>query len=151
MKALVIYDSVFGNTEKVAQAMAAALGGEAVRVGNVRPAHLQDVELLLVGSPTRGWRPTPEMSAWLKSLSAGSLKGVRTAAFDTRTAPEDVKPHWMSFIVKFGVAAKPIAELLQAAGGAQAADPEGFLVLDREGPMKPGEIERAAEWAKKLL
>lgn len=146
MKTLVVYDSVFGNTEKAAQAMAAAAGGTALRVGCVTATHLQGVELLVVGSPTRGWRPTPEMAAWLAGLPAGSLKGVRVAAFDTRTAAEDIKPRFMGFIVKFGVAAKPIAEALQAHGGQLANAPEGFFVLDREGPMKPGEIERAAQW-----
>jgi hypothetical protein len=76
---------------------------------------------------------------------------VRVAAFDTRTAKEDVKPRWLGFMVSFGVAARPIAEALKACGGDLAAPPEGFFVIDREGPMKPGELERAAQWAKQLV
>ena len=57
MKALIIYDSFFGNTERVAQAIATALSDRADvtarRVGDVRPEHLTGLDLLIVGSPTR--------------------------------------------------------------------------------------------------
>ena len=51
----------------------------------------------------------------------------------------------------FGYAAKPISDALQKKGGSPAADPEGFIVLDTEGPMKEGEVERASEWARALI
>ena len=50
----------------------------------------------------------------------------------------------------FGYAAKPIADRLQAKGGQLIAAPEGFIVMDREGPLKPGELDRAAAWAGRL-
>ena len=57
MKTLVVYDSVFGNTEKIAKAMAEAIGGEAKQVASVQASDLDGVDVLLAGSPTRGFPP----------------------------------------------------------------------------------------------
>jgi hypothetical protein len=55
------------------------------------------------------------------------------------------------FVVKlFGYAAKPIADRLKKKGGELTIPPEGFLVKGTEGPLKEGELERAADWAKSL-
>lgn len=66
MKTLVIYDSVFGNTEKVAQAIAAALGTQAVPVSQVEAGQMQGLDLLVAGSPTRKFSPTEGISKLLK-------------------------------------------------------------------------------------
>ncbi len=153
MKALVVYDSVFGNTEKIAQETGAALGAEARRVGEVRPEQLAGLDLLVVGSPTRAFRPTPAMSAWLKGLPTGSLKGAKVAAFDTRMTQEaiDSAVFILKILVKaFGYATGNIAKQLQRAGGELAAA-EGFFVGGTEGPVVEGELERAAAWAKQLV
>jgi hypothetical protein len=50
-----------------------------------------------------------------------------------------------------GYAAKRIANQLKRAGGSLIAPPEGFYVEDTEGPLKDGELERAANWAEGLL
>jgi flavodoxin len=50
-----------------------------------------------------------------------------------------------------GYAAKPIADKLKKKGGKLVLPPEGFFVQGSEGPLKEGEVERAAEWAKQLL
>jgi hypothetical protein len=77
---------------------------------------------------------------------------VRVAAFDTRIAIEDVDNAVLpTFIKVFGYAAKPIADLLQKKGGELSLPPEGFIVKDTEGPLKEGELERAAEWARGLV
>jgi flavodoxin len=156
MKALVIYDSVFGNTEKVAQAMCQALASEgdaeAVRVGDVKPEHLRGLDALLVGSPTRAFSPTPATKDFLKGLAPNSLNGVKVAAFDTRIAVEETGPAILKFLVKiFGYAAKPIANRLTQKGGTLALEPEGFFVQDTEGPLRDGELERAANWAKQII
>ena len=57
-------------------------------VNEVKPQNLEDVQLLLVGSPTRQFRATPATMAWIKSLERSALNGVNAAAFDTRI-PED--------------------------------------------------------------
>jgi flavodoxin len=156
MKALVVYDSVFGNTEKVAQAMGQALGSQAevqtLRVGDVKPEHLAGLDALIVGSPTRAFSPTAAIKNWLKSLPPNSLKGVKVAAFDTRIALSDVNSSLLTFMVKlFGYAAKPIGDRLAKKGGDLVLSPEGFFVKDSEGPLKDGELERAADWVKQII
>jgi flavodoxin len=146
MKALVVYDSQHGNTEAIARAIAGAAprgAARAVRVADVKAAELSKVDVLAVGSPTLGGRPTPAVQAFLDGIPAGSLAKVRVAAFDTRMS---------IFIAKlFGWAADRIASGLKAKGGLPAAKPEGFIVKGREGPLADGERERAAVWAKGFL
>lgn len=60
MKALVVYDTFFGNTEQVARAIAVGLGAEAVKVDSFTPGQLAGLALLVVGSPTRGFRSSPK-------------------------------------------------------------------------------------------
>jgi len=156
MKALIVYDSMFGNTEQVAQVMATALADKAEvaarRVGDVQPAALTGLDLLIVGSPTQGFQPLPAIKKLLDSIPPQGLKGVKVAAFDTRIAVEDVGNRFLTFMVKiFGYAAKPIANRLQKKAGALIAPPEGFIVNGKEGPLKEGERERAAAWAKHLI
>jgi flavodoxin len=155
MKALIVYDSVFGNTEKVAQAMGEALedDGEVTirRVGEIQPDDLTSLDTLIVGSPTRAFSPTPETKTWLKGLNRDSLQGVRVAAFDTRIAVEDTNSAFLKVMVKlFGYAAKPIANRLTKKGGVLTMEPEGFFVEGTEGPLTDGELERAAAWAQRI-
>ncbi len=156
MKALIIYDSMFGNTERVAQAMATALTSKsevvARRVGDVQPAEFTGLDLLVVGSPTQGFQPTPAIKKLLDGLPAQELQGVKVAAFDTRIAIEEVGSLFLTVMVNFfGYAAKPIAKRLQKKAGALIATPEGFIVKGKEGPLKEGELERAAQWARQLM
>jgi flavodoxin len=156
MKALIIYDSEYGNTEQIAQAIVAALGSlaeiETIRVSNVKPEQLAGLDLLIVGAPTQRFRTTPAMMDFLKSIPANGLKGVRVAAFDTRLSLDDIESSTFRFIVKTGgFAAKPIADRLKKCGGDLILPPEGFLVKDMEGPLLEGELERAAEWARRTI
>jgi len=156
MKALVIYDSVFGNTEKVAQAIANALrpkvGVELLQAGNLTPAQLLGANLLIVGSPTRGFRPTEAVAALLKGINAKALSGINVAAFDTRLEADQVKSVATRFVIETGgYAAKRIANSLKKAGGTLVVPPEGFFVEDTEGPLKPGELERASKWGTTLI
>lgn len=151
MKTLVIYDSVFGNTEKVAQSVAKAVNAQAVRAGNIKPEQLKGVELLAVGSPTRAFSPTEAIKGFLKGLPAGSLKGMKAISFDTRIAINEINIPVLRFMAGiFGYAAGSIAKLLEKKGAILAAQPEGFYVKASEGPLKDGELERAADWAINL-
>ncbi len=157
MKALVVYDSFFGNTEKVAQAVARGIGAPEevtlVRVGSLAPQQLADATLLVVGSPTRGFRASEATAAFLANLPAGSLQGKKVAAFDTRLTLEAMGPviRFM-FWIKYGKFAAPsMAEALQKAGGELALPSEGFIVMASEGPLKDGELERAEAWGKNLI
>ena len=157
MKAVVIFDSYFGNTEKIAQAIGEGLGENAgvqvLRVSAVQPDDLAGADLLVVGSATRGFSASPGVRNYLKSLPAGRLDGVRVAAFDTRIPKAQIEKNgFLNFMVKlFGYAAEPIARQLKARGGELLAPAEGFFVEDSEGPLSEGELERAAAWGKHLL
>ncbi len=156
MKALVVYDSFFGNTEQIAKAIDAALRerGEAtvLRVGDVKPEHLVGLNLLVVGSPTRAFSASPDMKTFLKRLDPKRLKGIQVAGFDTRIAAEDTGSRVLPVLVKvFGYTAEPIAATLVKKGGVQAAPPAGFIVLGTEGPLKDGELARAAQWAQQMI
>lgn len=156
MKALVVFDSFFGNTAQVAQAIANAIGpaGEVglFHVSKTNAGMLKGLKLLIVGSPTRGFMPSPDISAFLNNMPEGGLKGVRIGAFDTRIALEDIKPTFLRFIVKAGGYAAPvISKKLVQKGGEQVLSPEGFFVQGKEGPLRDKELERAHSWAKQIM
>jgi flavodoxin len=145
MKALIVFDSVHGNTEAIARAIGGVGGrGKAafrvVRAADAKPADLVGLDLLVVGSPTLGGRPTPGVQSFLERIPAGALAKVRVAAFDTRLSM------WIAKL--FGWAADRIAAGLAAKGGIPTAKPAGFIVKGREGPLAEGEREKAAAWAK---
>jgi flavodoxin len=152
MKTLVIYDSVFDNTEKIAQSIAAALGTQAVPVSQVDVDQLRGLDLLVVGSPTRKFSPTEGIVKLLNDLPRNHLAGARVAAFDTRIALETIDSKVFRFVVdKGGYAAKTIAKTLEKKGGRLAVPPEGFFVTGEQGPLKDGELARAAEWVAQIV
>ncbi len=142
MKALIVYDSMYGNTERIAQAIGGAIADDVkvLRVGEVDPSDLESIDLLIVGSPTQGGRATQAMQDFLSRLPEPTLRGIRVAAFDTRFTSR-----WVRI---FGYAAGRIARVLKEMGGNLVAPPEGFFVTGTEGPLREGELERAAGWAK---
>jgi flavodoxin len=155
MKALIVYDSVYGNTEKIARAIAGALApsGEVnvVRPGRVNASELEPVDLLIVGSPTHGGRPTKAIQEFLSKIPANALKNVGVTSFDTRFQAKDKGVGIRILVGVFGYAAGRIADSLKGKGGYLAAMPEGFIVEGNEGPLKQGELERAAGWARGIV
>jgi flavodoxin len=156
VKAVVVYDSVFGNTAEIARAMGEAISSEVeaetLQVDAVKPDRLTLAELVIVGSPTRGFRPTEATTALLKSIPRNGLRGIKVAAFDTRIDVHDIESSTLRFVVKTGgYAAKPIADSMKKKGGDLIVAPGGFYVNDTEGPLRSGELERAAEWARHVL
>ena len=156
MKALVIYDSFFGNTEQIAQALGTALGSlgdaDTIQVDRAQPERIKGLDILIVGSPTRGFRPTPAIVGFLKAIPTKGLKGMKVAAFDTRISTSDIKSSALRFLVTVGgYAAKHIADRLEKKGGRLTIPPEGFFVTGEKGPLKEGELERAAVWAIGIL
>lgn len=145
MNALVVYDSQYGNTEKIAQAIAEALRASgqarAARVNSVETDALNGVDVLIVGSPTQGWRPTAAMRSWLEATNTDQLRAVALVCFDTRFK----KSHWLT-----GSAASAMAKALRARGAAPIVAPESFFVAGTEGPLLSGEIERAGAWASSV-
>ena len=134
MKALVVYDSGFGNTEQIAQAIGKALGSQAdietVHVSEVESGQLTGLGILVVGSPTQKFRPTGAITNFLKGIPKNGLKGVKVSAFDTRFTLSEIEktPILLFFVRLFGYAAKPIADRLERKGGELIIPPEGFFV-----------------------
>jgi flavodoxin len=152
VKTLVIYDSIFGNTEKVAQAIAVVLQATATSVSQVTDEQVRGLDVLVVGSPTRGFRPTEGIRKFLNSLPNNHLVGARVTAFDTRIVLETINSKALRFLVdKGGYAAIAMAKTLKKKGGKLATQPEGFFVTGEQGPLKDGELERAAAWAGKWM
>jgi flavodoxin I len=152
MKALIIYDSMFGNTEKIAQAIGDGLTGDVkvVRVGDVRPSELRTSDLFIFGSPVHGGRATPAIDTFVKQLPTNFIEGKSVAAFDTRFESEEKGIGLRLLMSVIHYAAPRLAKALVKKGGILVAEPEGFIVENKEGPLKQGELERASKWAKQM-
>jgi hypothetical protein len=160
MKAIVVYESHWGNTAAIARAIAEGIGAGAVALATdqATAAVLPDAELIVAGAPVIAFSlPTermlegirkdganapappdlshPLLRTWLAALPKGS--GL-FAAFETRVA-------WSP-----GGATGGIADGLERAGYRKAADPARFFVKGKFGPLKPGEAERAKQWGTLL-
>ena len=145
MKALVVYDSTYSNTEKIAKAIGSGIKGDVkvLRAAEANPADFASFDLIVIGSPTYGGRPMPSVADLMNKISESVIKGKNVAAFDTRIPTKNVKI--------FGFAADRIAKNLKDKGANLVVPPEGFYVAGKEGPLKEGELERAAAWAKTLI
>lgn len=156
MKVLVVYDSKFGNTKLIAEAIA----GQLRDVGEVKlfnplqvvAAELVDTDLLIIGSPTQGGQPTQDIGTFVAGLPMGSVKeDLKAAVFDTRLDREEHGFALGLLMKSIGFAAPKMAHALQTKGVDLALAPEGFVVEDKEGPLKPGELERAEDWSENIL
>ena len=143
MKTLIVYDSVHGNTEKLAEAISDTISGEVklLQAIQANPFEFKSVDLLIIGSPTLAGKPTPAIQALLKEVPAG-LNNASAAAFDTRLSTK-----WVRI---FGYAANKMAASLKRSGWKIIFPPNGFFVEGKNGPLKEGELERAMEWAKEI-
>lgn len=156
MKVFVIYDSMYGNTEKIARAIGTGLRGagdvRVLRATEVDRDQLKDADLLVVGSPTQGFNPIAGTKDFLGSIDKRALAEVKFAAFDTRVDVKEVGSKLLTFMVdRFGYAAEKIDRGLKSKGGLQVVPPAGFIVDGKEGPLKEGELERATAWAGEIL
>ncbi len=146
MKAIIIYDSFYGNTEKIANSIAQGIGGEVkvVKAGDAKAAEAGSYDLVFIGSPTQGGRHTAAMKAFLDSIPKGVLKNKNAAAFDTRLTTKLVK--------LFGYAAGRIHDDLKGKGANLVAPAEPFYVSKGKGlALVDGEEERAAAWGKIIV
>jgi hypothetical protein len=169
MKVLVVYESMYGNTHTIAEAIGRGCGDgddvQVVPVGDATPERLQAADVVLVGGPTHlhgeSWSMTragarsaaakdedleldpdaegPGLRTWFHGL--GTVDGVRAAAFDTRV---DANP------TVTGRASKGIARKLRHHGFDLIAEPESFLVTG-DSVLMEGEDERAEAWARSVL
>jgi flavodoxin I len=151
MNALVIYDSLYGNTEQIAKIIAKSLNTTALNVNEVRPTSLKDLDILVVGSPTQGGRPTPSVKDFLDSIPGNGLKRIGVTSFDTRISGQDNGFGIKILVGILGFAAGRISRELTKKGGKLVADPVGFIVTGKEGPLKEGEVDRAQTWAAGIV
>ena len=145
MKVLVVYDSVYGNTEQIARAIGGAIAND-VKILHARetePSELQGIDLLIAGAPTQGGRPTQAMQDFMKKVSEPDIKDINMSTFDTR-----ISAKWVGI---FGDAAGRIAKNLKKKGGVLLLEPQPFFVEGTKGPLKEGELERAATWAQEVI
>ncbi len=145
MKTLIIYDTQYGCTEKIARAIGEGIGGEVktVKAGEASAFELGAYDMLVVGSPTQGGRQTIPVKEFVDNIPAEVLKNKKAAAFDTR-----MKGFWVKM---FGWAADRIAGDLKGKGAELIAPAEGFLVKSGKGPLVEGEEARAKAWGKTLV
>jgi flavodoxin len=143
MESLVVYDSKFGNTKRVAEAIAAGLAGHGpvrlLGLDKIPPQNLGPADLLFIGGPTQAHTMTARMRQFVDALRAKPAKGMAIATFDTRLRMPAVFS---------GSAAKAIARKLMSAGVRIFAAPESFFVRGSLPQLEDGETERAANWAK---
>lgn len=156
MKILIVYDSYFGNTEQIAHAIGngvAGLGNAQIKqVGDITEMDFPGLDYLFVGSPTRKFTATKAIKDFIKEIPINELKGINTAAFDTRIDVQKINNRFLNMCVRlFGYAAEPLDEKLRKKGGRSILPPEGFYVLESEGPLKEGEYKRAMAWAKSAV
>jgi hypothetical protein len=166
MRALVVYESMFGDNQQVARAIAAGLGDVGVQavdteVGLAPSVVGAEVDLLVVGSPNHMWsmpRPSSREDAakqadgplvsegigvreWLKAATLPA--GIRTVGYDTRGSTPKA-------VVALDHASHSIEKGLAKLGGTQLAPAEHFRVAEMTGPLEPGEDERARAWGQTL-
>jgi flavodoxin len=165
MRAAVVYESMFGNTAAIAEAIGRGLRSVGVEVtvapfDAFAPATVIDLDLLVVGAPTHarglshettgetalqdeqdvydGTTPEPGIRDWLEDLPEGA--GRAAVAFDTRR-------HGPKILT--GAAGKTIENKLELGGFQMAAEHESFLVT-KDNALDDGEEARAEAWAADL-
>lgn len=161
MRAIVVFESLWGNTEKLARAIAGELERRMpteVFCSDEAPGAVEGFDLVVVGGPTHAFsmtRPATRRTAvesngaasapergireWLAAL-APVTHPVPAVAFDTRVDSPRLP----------GSAAKAARHELQSLGFAVDTKAETFRVHGYEGPLLDGELERAITWARGL-
>lgn len=156
MDAAIIYETAWGNTKAIAEAVAEGLSSwldvNILNVAAAPPAETLRSHLLVVGAPTHAFglsRPQTREDAQRRGGSPPGI-GLRewieqadhvrlpVAAFDTHVLHPKLP----------GAASRTAAKLLHRRGATLLAAPESFYVEGYQGPIVPGEIERARTWGK---
>ena len=155
MSALILYYSYLGNTRKIARAIARGMQlskKNLLRIEDIANDSLNGCSLLVVGSPTIGFHPSPFIVRWMAALPANALAGISVAAFDTRTRMSDLLPFVQKlFLTGYGFAAVNIADELAAKGAKFITSPQGFFEQGRKGRLEDGEEDRAEAWRETLI
>jgi hypothetical protein len=157
-RAMVVFESTFGNTEEIAHAVADGLRSrmdvDVVEVGAAPTAPPDDLDLLVVGGPTHAFGPTRPMTREDAARQAGHALVSRGAGL--REWLEDLRPRDGLPVVAFdtkvdrphlpGSAAHGAERRLRRLGARTIVRPESFWVSGTVGPLLEGETERARRW-----
>lgn len=156
MKVIIAVDSVHGNTKQVAETLKDEIekAGHEVVFINLRKEFRvpSEGDLLLVGSPTRVAKMTGKAKRFMKKLDVAAWTGKTVATFDTHTPlPDDPKEREKALKwVEPGAAGK-LSALAAERGLKVHSPPLRCKVSDMKGPLVPGELEKAGEYARQLL
>ncbi len=156
MKTLIVYDSYFGNTEKIAKEIFNTIPEKKdtviVKVDGVDKTDIESFDLLIVGSPTRAFKMTKKISDFLKSLDEKKLRNKKIALFDTRMNVEKMDSKFLKFMSKrFGFAVDSMTKKIEKKAKNAIFEEKWFYVKDSEGPLLETELENAREWVEKIL
>ncbi len=156
MKAVIAVDSVYGNTKLVAEAMKEEVerAGHEVELINLRKEFRvpSGGDILFVGSPTRVGKMTSRSKKFVKKLDAKAWAGKTVVVFDTH-APLSEDSSEREKMTKFIVpgAAGKLSALAVERGLKVRSPPLRCSVSDMKGPLSPGMIEGAREYAQEVL
>lgn len=147
MKGLVIYDSTYGNTRKIAETITETLKesgieAELFNVKNVKKLNAKDYNFLVLGSPTRFGTMSFAIRFFLGKVKSIEWMNKPFAAFDTENPENMVKKEWS--------AAEKIAERLRDKKMNQLLPVLKAAVLGLKGTLQEGEIERTKDYARDL-
>lgn len=144
-KALIVYYSMFGNTEKIARALAEGLqsGGcevETAKVDTVKFEEIRDIDLLCVGTPVHAWNISKPAKKFLEQLERqGAFNGKRAFAFDTKMKSRMA-----------GTAGGKIEKRLKHLGFEIIEPAKSAIVKGREGPLEEGAEDTFRQLGKEL-
>lgn len=155
MNILIIYDSLYGNTEKIAQYIAEKLKAKHnVTIEKVKDDSInkiKEAELIIIGSPTHGFNASQNTLNFIKQLNNEILKDKKIAVFDTRTIPTDVPKFFRFMIQKAGYASPKLEKFFKTMGCNIIAESIGINVHGKEGPIVEGEMNKIDNWITKLV
>ena len=153
MKTVIIYDSVYGNTGAIAEAIAAALGSEAslIQVAKATVEDIASADLVIIGTPTHAGRVSEAVKNFLTQVPAEVYFDKHIAVFSTGIPSEGMNFFLRLIIKTLGYAAVPTMAVLAKKRAIVAGEPINLLVKGKEGPLLPGEIERAVAWARSIV
>jgi len=152
MKGIVIYDTSYGNTRKIAETIAETLKESGIEVDTfyvkkVKKLSAKDYSFLVLGSPTRYGTMSFTVKRFIGRVKSKEWASKPFAAFDTEN-PENLEQSRIQN--KEWSAAEKIAVKLRDKQMNQLLPVLKAVVLGWKGPLQDGEIERAKEYAREL-
>ena len=151
MNSLVVYDSYFGNTEKVAQTIYETLtssgSSKLIHVSEASDLDIEDFDLIVVGSPTRYYKPTKPIVQFVREIKSYDI---RIGLFDTRM---DAEGHWILGPAErmLGFAVDTMDSIVSMGQAQMDVEPLGVYVKSTEGPIAKKSFKDIEAWTQLLI